>query len=491
VGPAGIVVASELPEVAEIEAGKVWEQSGGKLSAIPAVLGDRPASDLQTFKDEAAIKNYLYARQILNDQEIQMVAGWLRNRIAPVPVIGERKKEPDVQHNPPGVRAPEKPAGKVDYQVGPAGIVVLGEDAQEAQEVARQIWEQFGRKLAPVPAVLGQYSSVEGVRAFPDKVAIAEYLNGADHLNPKEIQAVLNWLKDRSKPVPVISEKKKKPPVAQVKQTVPPDKVKTEPAPPSGKNENEVRLVIGLGGLVLFGHDIAAVQAAAQRIYLESAGTIVPILAVRGTRSPAPGVMAFPDPEAARKHVQEANVFSSEEFQILKNWAQNPGSPVPRLVRRPAAQATVTTATPPPRPSLTPGFIRSIWDKASRLLFWAMLVPFVIQLFVLLSAALEDLVQLEITMSFWFGVAVLRFLALLGRRLFGWDWPLLIFGGLVELGTGMRLLEPEAQISQVIPWLGWQIDPSFLGVILVVMGFISIAAGIQRIVRPIPYTGNS
>jgi hypothetical protein len=474
VGPAGIVVASALPEVAEIEAGKVWQQSQDKLSVIPAVLGDGTSGDFQSFTDEAAIKDYLYARQVLSDQEIQMVAGWLGNRIAPVPEIGERKKASDIHTRVEQVPAPEKVAGKLECLAGPAGIVVLGEDAQEAHELARQIWEKFDRKLAPVPAVLGQYSSVEGVRAFPDTAAITEYLNGADYLNAKEIAAVQDWLKDRSKPVPKISEKKKKPPVAEVKQTPPPDKVKAEPpAPPPDKKE--VRLVAGPGGVILFGHDVAAVQAAAQQIYLNSAGTIVPVPAIKGKHSPAPGVMAFPDREAAKKYVQEGNEFSSEELNILRNWIENPGSPAPRLVRRPAQQAAVQTATPPPRPS---PITRSRWHKVSQLLFWIMLAPFATQLGLLLFFAVADE---NVVLAAWFLAAFIRFWAFFARDAGSpvyWRWPFLIGGGAVDLWLGLYLLAPERPPH---PWSDWQADPIFAAILLA-MAAISVIRGIWGII---------
>lgn len=473
VGPAGIVVASELPEVAEIEAGKVWEQSGGKLAPIPAVLGDGPGSDLQSFTDEATIKDYLYARQILSDQEVQMVASWLRNRTAPVPEIG-KQKEPDVQTRVEKIPVPEKPSSGVEYLAGPAGLVVLGEDAQEAYEVARQIREQFNRKLSPVPAVLGQYSSVDGVRAFLDKVAVAEYLNGADLLNQKEITAVLNWLKDRSKPVPVISEKKKKPPAAEVKQTPPPDKAKAEPASPS--DNKGIRLVVGPGGVILFGHDIAEVQAAAKRLYLQAAGSFVPIPAIKGKRSPAPDVMAFPDIEAAKKYTEENRVFSSEELHILKHWAQTSGSPVPILARRPAAQAaTVTTTALLPRPYSS---TRSRWNRGSQVLFWAMLAPFAVQLGVLLFLTVAEE---NVVLGAWFLAAFIRFWAFFARDAGSpvyWRWPFLIGGGAVDLWLGLYLLAPERLPH---PWSDWQVD-SIFAAILLTMAAISVIRGIWGII---------
>lgn len=97
VGPVGVLAVSEFPLIAETEAKRVWENSGGVISAIPAVLAPRleaPQGRVEgvlALRDEAAIKGYLKGNHLLDDDEVDMVAGWLGNRQAPVPAIRDKR----------------------------------------------------------------------------------------------------------------------------------------------------------------------------------------------------------------------------------------------------------------------------------------------------------------------------------------------------------------------------------------------------------------
>lgn len=93
VGPAGVLAVAEHPLIAEAEARRVWEGSSGALSAIPAVLDPRlkepegRVGGVMALRDEGAVQDYLRGGRLLDDDEVDMVAGWLRNRSCPVPSI--------------------------------------------------------------------------------------------------------------------------------------------------------------------------------------------------------------------------------------------------------------------------------------------------------------------------------------------------------------------------------------------------------------------
>jgi hypothetical protein len=97
VGPVGVLVVAEHPRLAELEARRVREDSGGAIAALPVVLApglQEPQGRIDgvlALRDDGAIREYLRGRRALDNDEVDQVAGWLRNRRAPVPAI--RPKE--------------------------------------------------------------------------------------------------------------------------------------------------------------------------------------------------------------------------------------------------------------------------------------------------------------------------------------------------------------------------------------------------------------
>lgn len=97
VGPVGVLVVAEHCLIAETEAKRVWEDSGGAISALPVVLAPRlkepqgRVGGVLALRDEGAIRDYLRGERLLDDDEVDPVAGWLQNRQAPVPSIRNKK----------------------------------------------------------------------------------------------------------------------------------------------------------------------------------------------------------------------------------------------------------------------------------------------------------------------------------------------------------------------------------------------------------------
>lgn len=97
VGPVGVLVVAEHALIATTEAKRVWEDSGGAISALPVVLDPRlkePQGRVEgvlAVRDEGAIRDYLKGKPVLDDDEVDPVAGWLQNRQAPVPSIRDKK----------------------------------------------------------------------------------------------------------------------------------------------------------------------------------------------------------------------------------------------------------------------------------------------------------------------------------------------------------------------------------------------------------------
>lgn len=96
VGPVGVLAVAEHPLIAETEAKRVWEDSGGAISAVPVVRApalNAPEGRVQgvlALRDEAAIRRYLLGKHVLDEDEVVQVAGWLGNRQAPVPQIRDK-----------------------------------------------------------------------------------------------------------------------------------------------------------------------------------------------------------------------------------------------------------------------------------------------------------------------------------------------------------------------------------------------------------------
>lgn len=97
VGPAGVVAAAEFSLIAEREARRVFEDSGGAIAALPVVLAPNlkepqgRVDGVMALRDEGAIRDYLRGGHQLDNDEVEQVAGWLRNRASPVPVIRDKK----------------------------------------------------------------------------------------------------------------------------------------------------------------------------------------------------------------------------------------------------------------------------------------------------------------------------------------------------------------------------------------------------------------
>lgn len=97
VGPVGVLAVAEHRLIAETEAKRVWEDSGGAISALPVVLDPRlkepqgRVGGVLALRDEGAIQDYLRGGRLLDDDEVDPVAGWLQNRQAPVPSIRDKK----------------------------------------------------------------------------------------------------------------------------------------------------------------------------------------------------------------------------------------------------------------------------------------------------------------------------------------------------------------------------------------------------------------
>lgn len=97
VGPAGVLVVAEFPLLAEAQARRLWEDSGRTIPALPVVL--KPdlkdpqgrVDGMLALRDEGAIMDYLRGNRLLDNDEVDLVAAWLRNRNLPVPPI--RPKE--------------------------------------------------------------------------------------------------------------------------------------------------------------------------------------------------------------------------------------------------------------------------------------------------------------------------------------------------------------------------------------------------------------
>ena len=93
VGPAGVLVVAEFPLIAETEARRVWEGSGRAISALPVVLNPKlkepqgRVDGVLALRDEGAIKDYLRGKRLLDNDEVDLVAGWLQNRTCPAPSI--------------------------------------------------------------------------------------------------------------------------------------------------------------------------------------------------------------------------------------------------------------------------------------------------------------------------------------------------------------------------------------------------------------------
>lgn len=97
VGPVGVLAVSEFTLIAETEAKRVLEDSKGAIPAIPVVRAPglkAPQGRMEgvlALRDEAAIRDYLRGKRLLDDDEVEQVAGWLANRQAPVPVIRDKR----------------------------------------------------------------------------------------------------------------------------------------------------------------------------------------------------------------------------------------------------------------------------------------------------------------------------------------------------------------------------------------------------------------
>jgi hypothetical protein len=217
VGPAGVLVASEFYLVADTEARKVWEKSGGRLPVLPAVIRKEGAGSVRVFKDEEELKAYLRGGEKLDSQEVRAVAGWLTNQSLPLPEIQEKEGRYHLHADEVIGAKEEIPQGPVvqrygfavTFYVGPAGIVIVSEAGLIADSEARMVWEMSGRKLSALPAVIGS-AGTGSVRSFADKTAVIAYLRGAEKLDEREIRAVAGWLKRRDSPVPKIRKKWKR-----------------------------------------------------------------------------------------------------------------------------------------------------------------------------------------------------------------------------------------------------------------------------------------
>ena len=98
VGPAGVLVVADFPLIAQTEAKKIWEDSGGTIAAVPAVLDPRlkeaqghTTGGVLALRDEGAIRDYLRGGYGLDEDEVDRVAGWLQNRLSPVPILRDKK----------------------------------------------------------------------------------------------------------------------------------------------------------------------------------------------------------------------------------------------------------------------------------------------------------------------------------------------------------------------------------------------------------------
>ncbi|MER3490579.1 MAG: hypothetical protein C4328_11990 [Meiothermus sp.] len=97
VGPAGVLVVAEFPLIARTEAQRVWEGSGGAIPAVPAVLDPRlkepqgRVDGVLALRDEGAIRDYLRGGHGLDEDEVDQVAGWLKNRHLPVPTLRDKR----------------------------------------------------------------------------------------------------------------------------------------------------------------------------------------------------------------------------------------------------------------------------------------------------------------------------------------------------------------------------------------------------------------
>jgi hypothetical protein len=96
VGPVGVLVVAEHALIATTEAKRVWEDSGGGISAIPAVMAPT-LSEAQgrvegvlALRDEGAIREYLRGQPNLDGDEVDAVAGWLYNRQTPAPTLRDK-----------------------------------------------------------------------------------------------------------------------------------------------------------------------------------------------------------------------------------------------------------------------------------------------------------------------------------------------------------------------------------------------------------------
>lgn len=214
VGPAGVLVVSEFYLVADTEARKVWENSGGRLPVLPAVIGQGMAGSVRVFKDEEELKAYLRGGEKLDSREVRAVAGWLRNQSLPLPEIQEKEGRYHLGADEVIGAKEEIPQGPVvqrydfvvTFYVGPAGIVIVSETGLIADSEARMVWEMSGRTLSALPVVIGRVST-GSVRTFADQKAVTEYLRGAEKLDEREIRGVAGWLKRRDSPVPKIRKK--------------------------------------------------------------------------------------------------------------------------------------------------------------------------------------------------------------------------------------------------------------------------------------------
>jgi len=83
--------------LAEAQARRVWEDSGRTIPALPVVLKPElkepqgRVDGMLALRDERAIMDYLRGNRLLDNDEVDLVAAWLRNRNLPVPPI--RPKE--------------------------------------------------------------------------------------------------------------------------------------------------------------------------------------------------------------------------------------------------------------------------------------------------------------------------------------------------------------------------------------------------------------
>lgn len=153
VGPAGVLVVAEFPLLAEAQARRLWEDSGRTIPALPVVLKPElkepqgRVDGMLALRDEGAIMDYLRGNRLLDNDEVDLVAAWLRNRNLPVPPI--RPKEGRYR-----LRGEEVTERRT--KVSPAFVAKLAPPgALPRPHLGQVVWRALGQWVQAVWGALG------------------------------------------------------------------------------------------------------------------------------------------------------------------------------------------------------------------------------------------------------------------------------------------------------------------------------------------------